>query len=147
MSRVHEPTRPPAWAWDWFSRQRLTWRTARDRLAAADAPAADRYRRLLDKPDVLPALREDYPTDAVVRDVVDGVVAELVFLGRTDGAFEDLGARNAPRGMRWWWEAITGREAQAPTRPEPPARQLALDAVTRAADEADLDRILTGYGD
>ncbi len=126
---------PPAYAWDWFTRQRLLWRTARDRLAAADAPCADRYRRVVDKPDVLPALREDFATDAVVRDVVERVVAEFVFLDRTDGTFADLGARNAPRGMRWWWTAMTGEEVDAIAKPAPPARQL------------ELSEILTGYGD
>ncbi len=136
--------RPPAFAWDWFSRQRLPWRVVRDRLAASDAPAADRYRRLADKPDVLPALREDYVTDAVVRDVVHRVVDELLFLGLADGGrFEDLGARNAPRGMRWWWTALTGQDVDAPAPPEPPARQLELPDV----DVFDHDAVMTGYGD
>ncbi len=127
--------KPPAWAWDWFSRQRLLWRNTRNRLAAADAPCAARYARIADKPDVLAALREDYVDDAVVRDVIHRVIAEFVFLDRTDGKFADLGARNAPRGMRWWWTAITGEDVAPITKPAPPARQL------------ELMEILTGYGD
>lgn len=141
------PARPPAWAWDWFSRQRLPWRVVRDRLARADAPAGARYRLLADKPDVLPALREDYATDAVVRDVVHDVVAELVFLGRTSGSFDDLGARNAPRGMRWWWTAITGEQVEVPAPVAPGASQLELAAVVDAVARGQLDEILTGYGD
>lgn len=128
--------RPPAHAWDWFSRQRLLWRTSRTRLAAASGPVGARYQAVVDKPDVLPLLRDDYPHDAIVRDVVHRVIAEFVFLDHTDGRFADLGARNAPRGMRWWWTAITGEEVEAlPARPAPPARQL------------EIAEILTGYGD
>jgi hypothetical protein len=130
-------TRPPAHAWDWFSRQRLLWRTAQGRLAAASAAprVAARYGQVVDKPDVLPLLLDDYQHDAVVRDVVHDVIAELVFLGKTDGPFADLGARNAPRGMRWWWTAITGEQVDAPIKAPAPARQL------------ELSEILTGYGD
>ncbi len=120
---------PPAHAWDWFARQRLLWRTTQTRLAGATAPVSVRYAQVVDKTDVLPALRQDYPDDAIVRDIVHAVITELVFLGRTDGHFEDLGARNAPRGMRWWWTAITGRDAPAPVAAPPPARQLALEEV------------------
>jgi hypothetical protein len=79
-------------------------------------------------------LRADYPRDPLVRDTVDRVVAELAFLGRTDVPFADLGATNPPRGMRWWWSALTGEElsgpaaTQTPPEPEPPL-QLALDDV------------------
>lgn len=57
------------------------------------------------------ALRIDYPDDAVVRATVDGVVAEVAFLGRLDVALHELGVRSAPRGMRWWWTHLTGRDA------------------------------------
>ena len=129
------PARPPAHAWDWFARQRLLWRECRSRLAASTSPAAKRYAQVEDRVDVLPLLRDDYLGDAVVRDVVHQVIGEVVFLGRTDGAFGDLGACNAPRGMRWWWQAITGEEAEAPSKPIPPARQL------------ELSEILASYGD
>lgn len=138
MTTQATPTlRPPAHAWDWFDRQRLLWRTTRERLARATAtgPTADRYQRVEDKVDVGPLLRQDYLEDAVVRDVVHAVISELVFLGRVDEPFAALGARNAPRGMRWWWTAITGEEIDAPVKPGPPAKQLALS------------EILQGYGD
>lgn len=131
---------PPAYAWDWVARQRLVWREARSRLAAREDPQGARYRLVSAKPDVLPLLRTDYPTDPVVREVLQAVVADLVFLGRTDRAFADLGIRNAPRGLRWWWRELTGEDVGATPPPsgaapaEPP-RQL------------DLDEVLRGYGD
>ncbi|GGI05166.1 hypothetical protein [Egicoccus halophilus] len=128
---------PPAYAWDWFARQRLLWRETRSRLAVAGEPAtARRYASVETRTDVVPMLRADYPRDPLVRDVVNIVVAELAFLDRIDGRFEDLGLRNPPRGLRWWWSALTGEEPQAPAAapPDPPV-QLALDEVLR------------GYGD
>jgi hypothetical protein len=128
---------PPAYAWDWFARQRLLWREVRTRLAAAAAPVAVRYAAVETRTDVVPMLRADYPRDPLVRDTVDRVVAELAFLGRTDVPFEALGATNAPRGMRWWWSALTGEDlgggaTRAPEatdlEPEPPL-QLALEDV------------------
>jgi hypothetical protein len=66
---------------------------------------------------VLALLRADYPRDSVVRSVVDRVVGQVAFLGRTDVPFARLGATNAPRGMRWWWTALTGEELEpAPAR-------------------------------
>jgi hypothetical protein len=125
---------PPAYAWDWFARQRLLWREARARLAMVSAPAAVRYAAVETRTDVVPMLRADYSRDPIVRDVVHRVVAELAFLGRTDVPFAALGVTNPPRGMCWWWSALTGEEltgAGAPRRPpapEPPL-QLALDDV------------------
>lgn len=129
---------PPAYAWDWFARQRLIWREVRVRLARASSPVSVRYSHVETRSDVVPLLRADYPHDPVVRDVVDAVIAELVFLGRTDRAFVDLGVPNAPRGMRWWWSALTGEvfESTTPTRMPPnPSGQLTLDEV------------FEGYGD
>ncbi len=126
---------PPAYAWDWFARQRLLWREARSRLAAAAAPAATRYHAVETRAEVLALLRSDYDRDPIVRGVVHEVVADVVFLGRTAGRFDDLGVTNAPRGMRWWWSVLTGEtpEPSAPARTtEPPARtvaQLTLDEV------------------
>lgn len=128
---------PPAYAWDWFSRQRLLWREARTRLAASDRPHLERYRRVSAKPDVVPMLRADYPDDVDVRAVVRSVIDELVFLGRTDRPFADLAVRNAPRGLRWWWRELTGEEVDAP----PPATPLRPGAQLR------IDDVLRGYGD
>jgi hypothetical protein len=128
---------PPAYAWDWFGRQRLLWREVRSRLAASSAPAAARYASLDTRSEVVPLLRSDYRTDEVVRAAVDAVVGEMVFLGRTDRTFAELGARNAPRGMRWWWTALTGEEL---TRPGPAA------VPPPDADQLRLDEVLGGYG-
>ena len=120
---------PPAYAWNWFARQRLLWREVRTRLAVVAAPLAARYTTLETRPDVVAQLRVDYPAEPIVRDVVQSAVAELVFLGRTDVPFERLGVRTPPRGMRWWWTEITGERLDAtPARPVP-ARQLTLEDV------------------
>jgi hypothetical protein len=134
------PKGPPAYAWDWFTRQRLLWREVRSRLAASSTPAATRYGAVEHRGDVLPMLRADYARDETVRATVDAVVANLVFLGRTDRTFSELGVRNAPRGMRWWWTALTGEELDGTPRP----------GSGRAADnpgQLSLDEVLRGYGD
>lgn len=118
--------RPPAYAWDWFSRQKLLWREARKRLATGPHDSAPRYRRADTKSDVMALLKHDYQRDEHVRHIVGKVVAEITFLGRTDEPFEQLGARNAPRGMRWWWKALTGEEVGRIQPPEPAHRQLQL---------------------
>ena len=126
---------PPAYAWDWFARQRLLWRTVRSRLAATSTPVAARYAAVETRADVLPMLRADYHRDDEVRTTVDAVVAEVAFLGRTDATFAELGLRNPPRGLRWWWTALTGEDIDAPSagsgpeRPAPPPAQLTLDEV------------------
>lgn len=118
------------YAWDWFGRQRLLWREARQRLAVGPHESAPRYRATEAKPDVLALLRADYPRDEHVRRTVLNVLAELAFLGRTDVPFERLGARNPPRGMRWWWTAITGEELETATvAAGPRTEQLTLDDV------------------
>lgn len=135
---------PPAYAWDWFARQRLPWREARHRLIAAEGTRAARYASVEVRGEVLALLRADYARDEVVRTTVHDVVREVVFLGRgADARFADLGVRSAPRGMRWWWSALTGEDVDAPAappagdrhRPTPPGPQLSLDDV------------LGGYGD
>lgn len=126
--------RVPAYAWDWVSRQRLVWREAQQRLAATAPPTGTRYARLSNRVDVMAALRTDHAGDDLVRDVVADVIRELVFLGHTDRPFADLRVRNAPRGMRWWWRALTGEDLdQGPPPPtvEPP-RQLHLTDVLRS---------------
>lgn len=142
---------PPAYAWDWFARQRLLWREVRSRLAASGSPAADRYGPAETRSDVVLLLRADYPHDPEVRRTVDGVVAEVAFLGRTDRPFARLGARNAPRGMRWWWTTLTGEVLDGP----PPRQRGAAGAgahqlVLRGLDPEDpdqrLDDVHEGYG-
>lgn len=121
--------RPPSYAWDWFCRQRLLWREAHRRLVAVSGPQAIRYRGAETKSDVLALLRDDLPRDAVVADVVRRTVADVAFLGRTEGRFEDLGLRAPPRGLRWWWTAVTGQEARPPVVAPPPRRQLTIEDV------------------
>lgn len=130
---------PPAYAWDWFARQRLLWREVRTRLAASSTPAASRYAALDSKAEVVAALRSDYVRDEVVRSVVDEVVGELAFLSRLRTPFDQLGVTNAPRGMRWWWTALTGEELDAP----------APGAASRPASgrQLTLDDVHEGYGD
>lgn len=143
--------RPPAYAWDWFSRQRLLWREVRSRLAAGSGPTAARYRGVQDRIDVLPLLRTEYDTDPEVRAALDAVVAEVAFLGRTDGAFASLGVRSAPRGMRWWWTALTGETLDAPTRRPGPtdsgAHQLTLVDLAVVDPGPAMDDVAGGYGD
>ncbi|MEX0705389.1 MAG: hypothetical protein WD041_02105, partial [Nitriliruptoraceae bacterium] len=83
--------------------------------------------------DVIPLLRADYRRDDVVRRTVDDVVTDLVFLGRLDREFASLSVRNPPRGLRWWWTALTGEVLDRETSTAPPAsnppRQLTLDDV------------------
>lgn len=119
-------SRPPAYAWDWFSRQKLLWRESRKRLATGPHRTAPRYRRSDTKADVMALLKHDYQRDDHVRQIVGKVVTEITFLGRTDVPFDELGARNAPRGMRWWWKALTGEDVARITAAEPEHRQLQL---------------------
>lgn len=129
---------PPAYAWDWFARQRLLWRETHSRLAASTTPVANRYGALEAKAEVVSALRSDYARDEVVRSVVHQVVAETAFLSRTDTTFARLGVTNAPRGMRWWWTALTGEDLDGPVRPSP--RGAGTTQLT-------LDDVHEGYGD
>ncbi len=133
---------PPAYAWDWFARQRLLWREVRSRLAASSTPAASRYARVETRSEVVPLLRADYAHHDTVRAAVDAVVRELVFLGHTDRPFAELGVRNAPRGMRWWWTALSGEQIDAPV-----AVRGRSPSVAEDADQLTLDEVLRGYGD
>ncbi len=152
-------TGPPAYAWDWFARQRLLWRDARRRLAASATPAAMRYAAVDTRADVMALLRADYGRDAVVRAAIDASVTELVFLGRIDVPFARLGLRNAPRGQRWWWTALTGEELDGPPTDRPaaglgdradqrPTRPAARQLQLLDTDPAEaFDDIAQGYGD
>ena len=143
---------PPAYAWDWFARQRLLWREARVRLVAAAAPAAIRYAEVDSRAETVGLLREDYPRDDLVRRTVDEVVTEFAFLGRTHRRFQELGLVNPPRGLRWWWSAVTGEELE-PARPSVPGEhprptQLRLEAEELGWDAQlqGLDDVHEGYG-
>lgn len=122
--------KPPAYAWDWFSRQRLLWRAARQRLAVGGHDTAAQYRDAESRSESLALLREHYPADDVVRDAVNEAISRYVFLDRTDVEFSALGVRTPPRGMRWWWTTITGEELDQPAPSSAPRRvQLTLDDV------------------
>lgn len=129
---------PPAYAWDWFARQRLPWREARARLVR-DTTVGARYRAVDVRGEIISLLRADYPREERVRTVVHDVVAEVVFLGRTSGSFAELGARSAPRGLRWWWTAVTGEDLDTGAAP--------ASARAASADQLALDDVHTGYGD
>lgn len=129
---------PPAYAWDWFTRQRLLWQEAHARLAAAGAAAP--YREVDTRPEVVARLRQDYPVVPEVRRVVDDVVREVAFLDRMDRPFEQIASTTAPRGLRWWWSHLSGAEV-----PPPPPRRPARDAVPDT--QLTLGEVLTGYGD
>lgn len=120
---------PPGYAWDWFARQRMLWREVRRRLMDGDHPTAARYRAAETKAEVLTLLRDDYIWNDRVRQTVVAVVGEFGFLGRTNLPFERLGLRTAPRGMRWWWTALTGERVAATRLPPPSSDQLTLDEI------------------
>ncbi len=138
---------PPAYAWDWFARQRLLWREARSRLAASGSSAATRYAAVDERSEVLALLRADYLRDEHVRHTVDAVVTELTFLGRTQVPFAALGLPSAPRGLRWWWTALTGEDPDATpaVRRQPDPAQLSLDDLVGDAAPT-MDDVHEGYG-
>jgi hypothetical protein len=141
---------PPAYAWDWFVRQRLLWREVRSRLARSAGPASHRYAAVEARAEVVALLRSDYGRDETVRSVVDEVVAEMVFLGRTDVSFARLGLHNPPRGLRWWWSALTGEDVDAATparRVQPSHDQLSLDELATLDARLAMDQVHEGYGD
>lgn len=132
---------PPAYAWDWFARQRLLWREARSRLTSVAAPAASRYHAVETRAEVLALLRADYARDPIVRDIIHEVVAEVTFLGRTSGRFADLGVPNAPRGMRWWWSVLTGESPD-----QPPVGAARLPRPIEEPAQLTLDEVQQGWG-
>lgn len=141
-------TGPPAFAWDWFARQRLLWREVRSRLADGPQPTASRYGPLEERAPVVALLRADYPQDPTVRSIVDEVVRDLVFLGRTDQGFAALGLRNAPRGLRWWWSALGGDDPGPSPAPNPSAHhQLTLDELATDDLQLAMHQVHEGFGD
>ncbi|MFP4312602.1 MAG: hypothetical protein ACLFS9_11570 [Nitriliruptoraceae bacterium] len=144
---------PPAYAWDWLARQRLVWREARSRLAASPDPVGARYAAVQDRGEVLTRLRADYLVSPEVRDSLHGAIAEVAFLGRTGLPFAQVGFRAAPRGLRWWWSAITGevleRPPRSPTAAELSAQpqQLTLPELAELDPQPALDDVAEGYGD
>lgn len=132
---------PPAYAWDWFARQRLLWREARSRLTDLASPVASRYHAVDTRAEVLALLRTDYERDPVVRTVVHAVVTDVVFLGRTSGRFADLGVPNAPRGMRWWWSVLTGETPEPRPAPDASPPHLAPEPA-----QLSLDEVQQGWG-
>jgi hypothetical protein len=143
---------PPVYAWDWVARQRLLWREVRSRLAAVEGPVGARYAMVQDRVDILPLLRADYPADPLVRDTLHRVIAEVAFVGRTDVPFAALGFRTAPRGLRWWWTAVTGEELDRPRRAAGDAgpggpHQLTLPELAELDPQPALDDVAEGYGD
>lgn len=142
---------PPAYAWDWFARQRLLWREATSRLARSESPAALRYATVDARAEAVALLRSDYPRDGSVRATVDQVVTDMVFLGRTDRHFAELGLHNPPRGLRWWWSALTGEDPDtappATTRTSPGHDQLSLDDLAAVDARLAMDQVHEGYGD
>jgi len=116
--------------------------TGPDRHAQDPGPRRD-YGALDTRAECIAALRVDYPHDPVLRRTVDAVVTDLVFLGRLDVPLHELGVRSAPRGMRWWWTRLTGRDADEGRSDlevgDEPASSIPLQL--RLVD------VLAGYGD
>ncbi len=144
---------PPRHAWDWFARQRLLWRHVRRDLAAAADPVGTRYRLVDARDDVVARLRQDYPTDDVVAATVHRRVDVDIFLGNADRGLDALGIRNAPRGLRWWWSAVTGQPDATDTPAARTDRQLALDVdrtdavAAHEPGQPGLDEVRYGWGD
>jgi len=138
---------PPAYAWDWFGRQRLLWHYARLSLIAADQPSdlILRYSATDARNDTLKLLREGYPLNPLVVTAVHDTISERVFLHRLHLPLADHGFHNAPRGLRWWWTALTGETSTGAAPPVVNAIQLALGF--EAASYVHQKDIYEGYGD
>lgn len=166
---------PPAYAWDWLTRQRVVWTEIARRLAppaesltgphpdvpdwsdlvdmptaGAEAGGPRDWSSLRTRTEVIAALRADYPHDPRVRAATDAAVADLAFLGRLDVPLARRGAAAAPRGMRWWWVHLGGAvpdadAATSGTRPSGPG------AGSEGREEPPLQLRLVdvqaGYGD
>lgn len=145
------PATPPRHAWDWFARQHLLWRHVRADLARSPEPLGPRYRLVEDREDVVARLRRDYPVDHVVAATLHRRLDQDIFLGQADRGLDALGIRNAPRGLRWWWSAITGRPTPTIDLATHADRdQLRLDLGSGPDDvdpRQDLDDVRYGWGD
>jgi len=113
------------------------------RDASGAASGLRDYAALDTRAECIAALRADFPHDPLLRATVDAVVADLAFLGRLDVPLHELGVRSAPRGMRWWWTRLTGRDGDdgrsVPTDGDEHLSPLPLQL--RLVD------VLAGYGD
>jgi hypothetical protein len=57
---------------------------------------------------------------------------------------------NPPRGLRWWWSALTGEDVDAATparRVQPSHDQLSLDELATLDARLAMDQVHEGYGD
>ena len=145
-----EPARPigdvPDWSRDHPDLLRADPTTSSDALPDRTAPSRRDYGVLDTRAECIAALRADYPHDPVLRATVDAVVGELAFLGRLDVPLHTLGVRSAPRGMRWWWTRLTGRDADEgrsgrsdgdELRPPVPLQLRLVDVLAGYGDVAD----------
>ena len=174
MARVRT-THPPAYAWDWLTRQRVVWTEIARRLApSADAPAGPHpdvpdwsdlvtpsaptpdadgprdWSSLRTRTEVIAALRADYPHDPQVRAATDGAVADLAFLGRLDVPLAARGAGAAPRGMRWWWAQLGGAQEagdRAAAGAPPSGRHPRSEGREEPPLQLRLVDVQAGYGD
>ena len=166
---------PPAYAWDWLTRQRVVWTEIARRLAPSpDAPSGPHpdvpdwsdlvdtsaaapeagtprdWSSLRTRTEVIAALRADYPHDPRVREATDAAVADLAFLGRLDVPLADRGAGAAPRGMRWWWAQLGGApgdDGGAGAAARPSGRRARSEGLEEAPLQLRLVDVQAGYGD
>jgi hypothetical protein len=119
--------------------------TAAHRASTSTGDGAGKrdYAALDTRAGCIAALRSDYPQDTALRATVDAVVADVAFLGRLDVPLHELGVRSAPRGMRWWWTHLTGRDSDEGRSDPNVGHELAgtVPLQLRLVD------ILAGYGD
>lgn len=116
----HGPTSPPAYAWDWFARQRLVWGEAARRLADADRRAR--------------APHPDVPDWSSLLDATDTSDAGDAGHGASAGSIRSRG------GTRDWSTLRTRADVVAALRADYPADA----AVRRATDGAVADLAFLG---
>lgn len=111
--------------------------------STSDVAGKRDYAALDTRAGCIAALRSDYPQDTTLRVTVDAVVTDVAFLGRLDVPLHELGVRSAPRGMRWWWTHLTGRDSDEGRSDS----NVGDDRRLIAPQQLRLVDILTGYGD